>query len=469
MDKANILYIDDEIGNLNAFKASFRRDFKIYTTTSTTEGLEILRNNPIDVILADQRMPEKTGVDFFESIIGEFPNPIRILLTAYTDINAIIDAINKGRVYRYVTKPWNEFDLKITIENAYQLYLLREQNNKFLLREQNNKLNLKYRRVFAEATDPIVLFNTKAKIIDYNKATLALVNEPTNSLTLSAIYSSILHKSDLKHIIIAFKEKQIIKDYKCEILTKTGEKKVCLISGSAIKNNHNEVINYLVIIKDITERNKMEQLLLKRTIETQEEERERIARDLHDGVGQSLAAIKLQFESLKANYNQKQDITNQLIVFPEVLQSAIKELRQICFNAMPIVLQEHGLKKAIEELKINMSTPDFIIKSNYPNNLNPIENSLEISIFRIIQEFINNSLKHSYATEINISLNNTQHHLILNLQDNGIGFNLTDIETTNGRGLINIKNRVESFQGKIEIKSKHNSGTEFIIEFPLHH
>lgn len=459
MNKINILYIDDEIGNLNAFKAAFRRDFKIFTTTSANEGIEILRNNPIDIILADQRMPEKTGVDFFESIIEEFPNPIRILVTAYTDINAIIGAINKGRVYSYVTKPWNELDLKLTIENACQLYLLKE---------HNDKLTLKYQRIFSETTDPIVLFDTKARIIDFNKATLPLVDEQTKNLTFSAINSSIINRSDLNHIKNAFKEKQILKDYECEILTKNGDKKTCLISGNVIKNNHGEIINYLVIIKDITELNKMKQLLLKKTIETQEEERERIARDLHDGVGQSIAAIKLQFESLKATYHQKQDIANQLLIFPEVLQKAIKDLRQICFNTMPIVLQEHGLKKAIEELKIEMSTLDFIIKSNYSNHLKPIENSLEISIFRIIQEFINNSLKHSYATEVNINLNNTPHHLTLNLQDNGIGFNLKEIETTKGRGLRNIKTRIESFQGKIEIKSKQNSGTEFIIEFPIH-
>ncbi len=458
MEKVKILYIDDEIGNLNAFKASFRREFKIHTALSAGEGIEILRNNPIEIIIADQRMPEKTGVDFFESILKEFPNPIRILLTGYSDIHATIDAINKGRIYRYVTKPWNEFDLKLTIENAHQLYLLKE---------HNDKLTLKYQRVFSETTDPIILFDTKGRIIDYNKATLSLVNEVSKSLTFSSINSTILNKSDIKHIIHIIWEKRIIKDYECEIITQTGERKTCLISGNTINNSHGKVISYLAIIKDITERNKMNQLLLKKTIETQEEERERIARDLHDGVGQSLAAIKLQFESLKANYHQEKNIKANLEAFPEILHGAIQELRRICFNALPIVLQEHGLIKAIEEIKINMSTPDFIIKSNYPDKPIIIDNSLEISIFRIIQEFINNSAKHSHATEVNISLSNTAHYLILNLEDNGVGFDTKKI-STKSRGLKNIKNRVESLQGKIEIISKQNLGTEFNIQFPSH-
>ena len=136
MEKIKVLYIDDEVINLQAFKATFRRQFDIYLAKSADEGMEVLKNNPIEVVIADQRMPNKTGVDFFESILDIHPNPIRILLTAYSDINAIIDAINKGQVYRYVTKPWSEYDLKLTIENAYQLYLLKEQNNKLNLNNQ---------------------------------------------------------------------------------------------------------------------------------------------------------------------------------------------------------------------------------------------------------------------------------------------------------------------------------------------
>jgi PAS domain S-box-containing protein len=459
MEKVKVLYIDDEIVNLKAFEASFRRVFNIFTATSADKGIEILKANAIEVILADQRMPEKTGVDFFESIVTEFPNPIRILLTAYSDINAIIDAINKGRVYGYVTKPWNEFNLKLTIENAHQLYLLKE---------QNNNLNLKYQRVFSETTDAIVLFDTKGRIIDYNKATLSLVNEASKSLTYSSINLPILNKTDIKHIIKIISAKQILKDYECEIIPQNGERKICLISGNTITNNYGEVISYLAIIKDITEKNKLNQLLLKKTIETQEEERERIARDLHDGVGQSLAAIKLQFESLKANYNQDKNISNEINTLPEILSGAIHELRRICFNALPIVLQEYGLEKAIEELKIGMSTADFIIKSKYTIGPINIDRSLEISVFRIIQEFINNSSKHSHATEVNINISNSDHHLILNLQDNGVGFNLNDMKTTKGRGLKNINNRVESLHGKIEIISKHNMGTEFKILFPTY-
>jgi len=124
----NILYIDDEPHNLTAFKASFRRAYNIFTAENAEEGRNILENNDIHVILSDQRMPKMTGIEFFESIIEKFPGPIRILITGYTDINAVIDAINRGQVYKYLTKPWNENDVKIFIEKAYEVYYLRKEN-----------------------------------------------------------------------------------------------------------------------------------------------------------------------------------------------------------------------------------------------------------------------------------------------------------------------------------------------------
>lgn len=124
----NVLYIDDEVDNLNSFKATFRRDFNITTTESIDEAIEIIKSRTIHVILSDQRMPKMTGIEFFEKIQSDFPDPIRILITGYTDINAVIDAINRGQVYKYLSKPWNEDDVKIFVEKAYEVYRLRKEN-----------------------------------------------------------------------------------------------------------------------------------------------------------------------------------------------------------------------------------------------------------------------------------------------------------------------------------------------------
>jgi response regulator RpfG family c-di-GMP phosphodiesterase len=126
--KIKILYVDDESNNLTAFKALFRRTFDVCTALSADEGREILKEGGFHIILTDQRMPGTTGVEFLESIIPVHPDPIRILITGYADIQAVINAINKGQVYRYITKPWDELELKAVLENAYEVYSLREAN-----------------------------------------------------------------------------------------------------------------------------------------------------------------------------------------------------------------------------------------------------------------------------------------------------------------------------------------------------
>jgi len=102
--KIRVLYIDDESNNLLAFQASFRRLYEIYTAETVAEGMNILNDKDIQVIIADQRMPKTTGVEFFNIVRKAHPHPVRILLTGYTDLESIIDAINKGEIFRFIKK-----------------------------------------------------------------------------------------------------------------------------------------------------------------------------------------------------------------------------------------------------------------------------------------------------------------------------------------------------------------------------
>lgn len=141
--RVKVLYIDDESNNLGIFKAGFRFNFDIYTADSAEAGWEILRKEKVHVIVADQRMPKTTGVEFFAEVVKEYPDPIRILLTGYADIEAVISAINSGQVYRYLKKPWDSTELLLTIENAYETYLARQElkAKNILLTKTNEELN----------------------------------------------------------------------------------------------------------------------------------------------------------------------------------------------------------------------------------------------------------------------------------------------------------------------------------------
>jgi two-component system sensor histidine kinase/response regulator len=122
-EKIKILYIDDETDNLTGFKATLRLDYEVFTAVNIPGALEHLEKHPgIRVIFCDQRMPVKTGVEFFEEIRTTHPLPMRILITAYTDIESVIDSINRGNIFRFVKKPWIEAEIISAIEEASKFY-----------------------------------------------------------------------------------------------------------------------------------------------------------------------------------------------------------------------------------------------------------------------------------------------------------------------------------------------------------
>jgi two-component system sensor histidine kinase/response regulator len=135
-----ILYVDDEPDNLIGFKASLRLDYNIITAVNIPQALSVLDNHPeIKVVFCDQRMPGKTGVEFFEDLRVSHPLPVRILLTAYTDVEAIIEAINRGNIFRYVKKPWTEPDIISAINEAHKYYMANS-----MLSIKNNELQRAY-------------------------------------------------------------------------------------------------------------------------------------------------------------------------------------------------------------------------------------------------------------------------------------------------------------------------------------
>lgn len=167
--KYRILYVDDEKYNLTAFKAAFRRDYKIFLAETAEEGIEILRENEIELVITDQRMPEVTGVEFLKKIVPDYPNVIRMILTGFSDVEDIISAINDGGVYRYITKPWDKDDLKITIDRALESYELARENRRLIhdLQEALEGLERKVQERTAEITEAKEIIEEKnTSIVD---------------------------------------------------------------------------------------------------------------------------------------------------------------------------------------------------------------------------------------------------------------------------------------------------------------
>lgn len=155
MQQRTILYVDDEADNLSAFKAVFRRQYNVLLANNGQEAIEILKTETPKLIISDQRMPGMTGVEFFEKIKNEYPDAIRMVLTGYSDMQAIIDAINKGKIYHYVSKPWKADELKVIIDRALEAFDLRQRNRELERRNVQAQFEILKNQI-----NPHFLFNS---------------------------------------------------------------------------------------------------------------------------------------------------------------------------------------------------------------------------------------------------------------------------------------------------------------------
>ena len=145
--KPRVLYVDDEVENLRVFKYMFREWFKVDIASSGMDALDLMETKVFDVIISDQRMPNMTGVDLLELVAKRFPNITRMILTGYSDISSVIAAVNRGRIYFYIEKPWKEEEIRLVVANAMEaLYLkkdLEDRDHKLLISEKLAENNLR--------------------------------------------------------------------------------------------------------------------------------------------------------------------------------------------------------------------------------------------------------------------------------------------------------------------------------------
>jgi putative nucleotidyltransferase with HDIG domain len=143
VSEPTILFVDDEVNILKALKRLTRHEpWHVLCASRGAEALELLERSPAQVVVSDQRMPEMSGVDLLQSVRDRYPDVVRMMLTGYTEMNVAVDAINRGEIFRLITKPWNDEELKATIRQAFDHYHLKREIKRLnqVTREQNFKL-----------------------------------------------------------------------------------------------------------------------------------------------------------------------------------------------------------------------------------------------------------------------------------------------------------------------------------------
>jgi two-component system, NarL family, sensor kinase len=238
-------------------------------------------------------------------------------------------------------------------------------------------------------------------------------------------------------------------------------------------------IQIIGIAQDITESKKLEEerinleLMQQKEIstailQTQEEERKRIAEALHNGLGQVLYGAKLTLNTLEPDKNDfKKDNVEIKTMVNTLLDDAIEATRTISFELMPAILQDFGLDTVLRDL-LRKTLPKASVKYNLSLSglKTRMEADVEVAIFRIIQELINNVLKHAHATFADITVNKNSDYISIQFTDNGLGFNTAITSKTKGFGLRSITNRVKLLNGQLNIETGKGKGTNIFIDIP---
>ncbi len=466
-----ILYIDDEKENLESFSIALWMHYDISVAQNAKSAREILQEKNIKVVITDQRMPEETGLEFVNNIFNDYPDIIYMVLTGYTDIEVVIDAINHGNIYRFMTKPWDLQEMKQSIENALETYNLRKKNAGLLeeLKNKNEELRkseYKFRNIFNSSLDSISIINAHGEILEVNAITCFTTGYTRDKLLMSRfvrVFPKELHEKMNRWLNELYEKGEVF--FEAYYLNRKGDKIHLDVIAKEIDYLGGKA--FLIVARDISEKKELQQKIIKTTIYSEERERTRIAQELHDGIGPLLSSIKLYTET----YFSSEDPTFKSSLETQILDSiddTIDHVSAISNNLSPHILKNFGLKTAIQKFcdKIQKSSKINIdIDVGIDDRL--VE-EIEVTFYRVVIELVNNTIKHANANKIVIELAKNSNTIVLNYSDNGIGYKLDELmKKSKGMGLFNIKSRIESLNGELNFSSVPLEKTELKINVPL--
>jgi len=377
------------------------------------------------------------------------------------DVMGKIRALNNLGIYYKNSGRYDEAEKVYmqSIELAQKKNLLMDQkkgyNNLANLYELNGdyKKALENYRLSSEISD--MIFTEKANEIADQKAKYRILKNETQILNLK----NRITKTELN-------ESKVRSERNITFFTAIGV--IVLLLWIAIYFRMRIVKNRIISTQRIQQLEDEKRILAAQSVIVgQEEERKRIAQELHDGIGVLLSTASIHFSSLSLDDDPKK-ITEVFTKATKMLNEAGKEVRKVSHNMMPGVLSKFGLKEAIEDLfetieetgAIHTEVSMKCKKERLPENL-------EIMIYRIVQEMINNTIKHAEASTIKCKMTRTESDIAIHFADDGKGFNSEALPKDKSLGIFGIRSRVDFLGGKVDLKSEIGKGTTYKILIPL--
>ena len=394
-----------------------------------------------EVVLLDLSISDSSGINTYDEINKLFELASIIILSGLNDKDLALQIVAKG-AQDYVLK--TEINSQL-LDKTIRYGILRRTFRIGIFNSEK-----KYRDVFNRSPLPVLrLIDESLTIVMANPAALKLYEADIDDMIGKSMYSFNFYQD--QRIEINTTSNFIKKRLKQKTI-KGGE----IINEIVINKLENEDGAYIALVIDRTEELKFEKQKFDVITQAEEREKKKIARELHDGLGQQLVLLNLLFQ----NITPKQEEEAQFKDISSLLQSSIRSIKEIAYALNPPEL-EHGFLNAIDRFanRINsIGEIKFIVKIQKGIDEKSLDNVDRINLFRVIQELINNTLKHSKATEMTFVMEKSSDQIFISLEDNGIGFDIETAQT--GMGMQNIQYRMKMSNIKCEYNSKIGTGVK---------
>jgi signal transduction histidine kinase len=444
MENAQILIVEDDLSFAENVKfqlsTSEIKSDNIISVTSIAEVIEVRDFQEPDVILLDLNIEDSSGVETYEKVFNIFPLASVIVLSGMDDESIALEIVSKGG-QDYVIK--SALNAKV-LERTIKYGLLRRE-----LTQKVRKSEMKFKDVFNKSPLPIIqLIGLDLQTGLINDAAQKLYNASPKELTKRPFSN-----------FNADKSQKITADGGRFIqLTNDGEEIIVDIVINEIEPDTDQ-LEYIALIIDKTKELEFEKRKFEVVSQAEESEKKKIARELHDGLGQQMVLLNLLFQNFNPSDAQKESFND----LQNLLQNCIREVKDIAYNLLPPEL-EKGFLNAIERFAHRISSIgkiQFVIdieEGIQEQDLNSVD---KFNLYRIIQELFNNSLKHAEASEFSISLRRIDGGIELKAMDNGVGFEMEAIQK--GLGIENIQYRMNMAGIKGTFNSIRGKGTSITM------
>jgi PAS domain S-box-containing protein len=371
---------------------------------------------------------------------------------------------------------------KVTDNDGKLLYLQadhRDITRRKKLEKEMFSASLYARNLIEASLDPLVTINAEGKVTDVNLSTEEITGISRNKLIGSDFADYFLDPDKARKGYKTVFTKGVVKDYPLTIINKSGKKTNVLYNATLFKDEAGKVQGVFAAARDITKLKKIEKDLLKskelleklnqHIIDVRENERNEIALNLHDDLGQKLTAINLDIAWLKSRIGvQSQTVREKIDEMSSMIKETIESIKETSNLLRPAILFDLGLVPAIKSQLVSFEKQSGIKCSFYfrPEEF-LLEDRISLILYRILQESMTNIARHSGASKADINLYVLSNKIELIIKDNGRGIDKSKVNSFKSLGIAGIRERVKSIKGKMTIVGAHGSGTMITVEIPL--